>query len=135
MTDAAKRDYSWSVPNRRFIDSGIYLPSIRSEGIDTIGVIVDTSGSLPAATLAAFWAEVREIATELQPERVILLQVDAAVQDAAEYAGADLPEEIRDQGKGRDRLPAGLRLARRERHPARRLPLPHRHAVFELSRE
>ena len=38
----------------------------------------------------------------------------------------------RDQGKGRDRLPAGLRLARRARHPARRLPLPHRHAVFEL---
>ena len=26
MTDAAKRDYSWSVPNRRFIDSGLYLP-------------------------------------------------------------------------------------------------------------
>ena len=44
MTDATKRDYSWSLPNRRFIDSGLYLPSIRSEGIDTIAVIVDTSG-------------------------------------------------------------------------------------------
>ena len=100
MTDAAKRDYSWSLPNRRFIDSGLYLPSIRSEGIDTIAVIVDTSGSLPAATLAAFWTELREIATELQPERVILLQVDAAVQDAAEYAGADLPDEIAVKGRG-----------------------------------
>ena len=100
MTDAAKRDYSWSLPNRRFIDSGLYLPSIRSEGIDTIAVIVDTSGSLPAATLAAFWTVLREIATELQPERVILLQVDAAVQDAAEYAGADLPDEIRVKGRG-----------------------------------
>ena len=100
MTDAVKRDYSWSVPNRRFIDSGLYLPSIRSEGIDTIAVIVDTSGSLPAATLAAFWAELREIATELQPERVILLQVDAAVQDAAEYAASDLPDEITVKGRG-----------------------------------
>ena len=100
MTDAAKRDYSWSVPNRRFIDSGLYLPSIRSEGIDTIAVIVDTSGSLPAATLAAFWTELREIATELQPERVILLQVDAAVQDAAEYAASDLPDEIAVKGRG-----------------------------------
>ena len=100
MTDAAKRDYSWSVPNRRFIDSGLYLPSIRSEGIDTIAVIVDTSGSLPAATLAAFWTELREIATELQPERVILLQVDAAVQDAAEYAASDLPDEIAIKGRG-----------------------------------
>ena len=100
MTDAAKRDYSWSLPNRRFIDSGLYLPSIRSEGIDTIAVIVDTSGSLPAATLAAFWTELREIATELQPERVILLQVDAAVQDAAEYAASDLPDEIAVKGRG-----------------------------------
>ena len=32
MTDAASHDYSWSVPNRRFIDGGLYLPSIRSEG-------------------------------------------------------------------------------------------------------
>ena len=30
MTDAARRDYSWSFPNRRFIDGGLYLPSIRS---------------------------------------------------------------------------------------------------------
>ena len=33
MTDAARRDYSWSVPNRRFIDSGLYLPSMHSKGI------------------------------------------------------------------------------------------------------
>ena len=100
MTDASKSDYSWSLPNRRFIDSGLYLPSIRSEGIDTIAVIVDTSGSLPARTLAEFWAEVREVTAELQPERVILLQVDAAVQDAVEYAAADLPDEIAIRGRG-----------------------------------
>ena len=100
MTDAVKSDYSWSLPNRRFIDSGLYLPSIRSEGIDTIAVIVDTSGSLPARTLAEFWAEVREVTAELQPERVIVLQVDAAVQDAAEYAAADLPDEIAIRGRG-----------------------------------
>ena len=100
MTDASKSDYSWSLPNRRFIDSGLYLPSIRSEGIDTIAVIVDTSGSLPAGTLAEFWAEVREVASELQPERVILLQVDAAVQHAAEYTASDLPDEIAIRGRG-----------------------------------
>ena len=100
MTDAAKRDYSWSVPNRRFIDSGLYLPSIRSEGIDAIAVIIDTSGSLDRDTLAAFWSEVREVATEIEPERVILLQVDTAVRDAAEYAAGDLPEEITVKGRG-----------------------------------
>ena len=100
MTDAAKSDYSWSLPNRRFIDSGLYLPSIRSEGIETIAVIVDTSGSLPAATLAAFWAELREVAAEIRPERVIVLQVDAALQDAAEYAPDEFPEDIALKGRG-----------------------------------
>ncbi len=100
MTDAVKSDYSWSVPNRRFIDSGLYLPSIRSEGIDAIAVIVDTSGSLPAETLAAFWAELREVAAEIRPGRVVVLQVDAAVQDAAEYAPDEFPEEIAVRGRG-----------------------------------
>ena len=100
MTDAAKSDYSWSLPNRRFIDSGLYLPSIHSEGMETIAVIIDTSGSLPAATLAEFWAELREVAAEIRPESVVVLQVDAALQDAAEYAPDDLPDEIALKGRG-----------------------------------
>ena len=100
MTDASCSDYSWSLPNRRFIDSGLYLPSIRSEGIDTVAVIIDTSGSVDTDALSAFWTEVREIASELQPETVIVLQVDAALQDAAEYAANDLPEEIALNGRG-----------------------------------
>ena len=97
---AARRDYSWSFPNRRFIDGGLYLPSIRSEGMDAIAVIIDTSGSLPARTLGDFWAELREVATEIQPESVHVLQVDAAVQDAAEYTPDDLPDEIALKGRG-----------------------------------
>ncbi|MCY4442062.1 MAG: VWA-like domain-containing protein [Deltaproteobacteria bacterium] len=100
MTDAARRDYSWSAPNRRFIDSGLYLPSIRSEGIDSIAVIIDTSGSVPAQTLGEFWAELREVVDEIRPERVIVLQVDAALQDAAEYTADDLPEEVALKGRG-----------------------------------
>ncbi len=100
MTDAASRDYSWSAPNRRFIDSGLYLPSIRSEGIDTIAVIIDTSGSVPAQTLSEFWAELREVVDEIRPERVFVLQVDAALRDAAEYGPDDLPDEIALKGRG-----------------------------------
>ena len=100
MTDASRRDYTWSAPNRRFIDSGLYLPSIRSEGIDTIAVIIDTSGSVPGQTLAEFWAELREVVDEIRPERIIVLQVDAALRDAAEYTADDLPEEIALKGRG-----------------------------------
>ena len=99
MTDAARRDYSWSVPNRRFIDSGLYLPSMHSEGIDAIAIIIDTSASLPGETLALFWAEVREIAAELQPDSIFVLQVDAVLQDAAQYPAGELPDSITIKGR------------------------------------
>ena len=100
MTDATAHDYSWSLPNRRFIDSGLYLPSIRSEGIATMAFIIDSSSSLPSATLAAFWAELRQVAAEIRPETVLILQVDTVLRDAAEHAAHDLPDTIAIQGRG-----------------------------------
>ena len=135
MTDAAKSDYSWSLPNRRLIDSGLYLPSIRSEGMETIAVIVDTSGSLPTETLAAFWTELREVAAEIRPESVVVLQVDAAVQDAAVYAPDELPDEIVVKGRGGTDFRPGIRVARRAGDTARRLPLLHGHGVLQLPRD
>ena len=119
MTDAAARDYSWSVPNRRFIDSGLYLPSIRSEGMGTLAVIIDTSGSVDSDALAAFWSEVREVAAEIEPERIVVLQVDAAVQDEEHYAPGELPERIVVKGRwGTDFRPGFERLSEQGIQPA-----------------
>ena len=108
MTDAARRDYSWSIPNRRFIDSGLYLPLMHSQGIDAIAIIIDTSASLPGETLARFWAEVREITAELQPESIYVLQVDAVLQDAAQYPAGELPDSITIKGRGGTDFRAGF---------------------------
>ena len=119
MTDAAARDYSWSVPNRRFIDSGLYLPSIRSEGMGTLAVIIDTSGSVDSDALVAFWSEIREVAAEIEPERIVVLQVDAAVQDEEHYAPDELPERIVVKGRwGTDFRPGFDRLAEQGIRPA-----------------
>ena len=119
MTDAAKSDYSWSVPNRRFIDSGLYLPSIRSEGMGTLAVIIDTSGSVDSDALAAFWSEIREVAAEIEPERIVVLQVDAAVQDEEHYAPGELPERILVKGRwGTDFRPGFARLDEQGIRPA-----------------
>ena len=119
MTDAAPRDYTWSVPNRRFIDSGLYLPSLRSESIGTLAVIIDTSGSVDTDVLAAFWSEVREVAAEIEPQRIVVLQVDAAVQDEQDYAPGELPERIVVKGRwGTDFRPGFARLAERGERPA-----------------
>ena len=102
MVDAVKLDYSWSVPNRRFIDGGLYMPSTRSEGVESIAVIIDTSGSIwcRPKILEAFWSEVRRIMLEIQPTEVIVLQVDTRLQDVAEYSGSDLPDGIELKGGG-----------------------------------
>jgi len=119
MTDATARDYSWSLPNRRFIDSGLYLPSIRSEGMGTLAVIIDTSGSVDSDALAAFWSEVREVSAEIEPERIVVLQVDAAVQDEEHYAPGELPERIVVKGRwGTDFRPGFARLAEQGIRPA-----------------
>ena len=119
MTDTAKRDYSWSVPNRRFIDSGLYLPSIRSEGMEAIAVIVDSSGSVDRDMLAAFWSEIRHVAAEIEPDRVIVLQVDAELQDEQHYHPHELPLRIDVKGRyGTDFRPGFARLAELRIRPA-----------------
>ncbi len=99
LTDAASADYSWSAPNRRYIDSGLYLPSIRSEGINEIAILIDTSASLPSHVLDEFWAEIQEIVTDVRPETLILLQVDAVLQDVTEYGLSELPDSIVMKGR------------------------------------
>ena len=111
MTDAARRDYSWSVPNRRFIDSGLYLPSMHSQGIDAIAIIIDTSASLPGETLALFWAEVREIAAELQPDSIYRPSGRRGAAGRGPVSRRGSARQHHDQGTRRDRFSAWLRVA------------------------
>ena len=100
LVSAARDDYRWSVPNRRFIDAGLYLPSMHCEGIDTLAVLIDTSDSLDTATLATFWTELRAVAEALRPHTLAVVQVDTEVQDATVYHFGDLPEELVAKGRG-----------------------------------
>ena len=100
LVSAARDDYRWSVPNRRFIDAGLYLPSMHSEGLGTLAVLIDTSDSLDTDTLATFWTELRAVAGELRPDTLVVVQVDTRVQDAAVYRFGDLPETLAAKGRG-----------------------------------
>ena len=100
LVSAARDDYRWSVPNRRFIDAGLYLPSMHCEGIDTLAVLIDTSDSLDTATLATFWTELRAVAEALRPHTLAVVQVDTEVQEATVHRFGDLPEELVVKGRG-----------------------------------
>ena len=80
LSAAAKSDYAWTPPNRRYIAQGLYLPSLRSETLGPVVVAVDTSGSIDDETLAAFSAEIAAILDEAAPEAVHVVYCDAAVR-------------------------------------------------------
>lgn len=80
VQQCAAADYSWKMPNRRYISGGIYLPELRSEALPAIVVAVDTSGSIGAVALAEFGAEIQAIADECQPAQTIVIYADARVR-------------------------------------------------------
>lgn len=72
-------DYTWSRPNRRFLAHGLYLPSLYTEAMGCIDVVIDTSGSIDAPTLSAFGAEVRGVVEAVRPERTRVIYCDAEI--------------------------------------------------------
>ena len=94
----ASADYSWRMPNRRYIAGGIYLPELRSESMPAIVVAVDTSAST-SSVLPNFKAELQSIVDECQPEATIVIMADAAVQRVDRFERGD-PIEFNVEGLG-----------------------------------
>ena len=100
MLAVVKSDYTWTFPNRRHIDTGLYLPSIHGQGMPPVAIAIDTSGSVDTATLDAFWAEIVGIAEETHPEAIHVVQCDAQVSQADEYGPDELPDDLTVYGRG-----------------------------------
>lgn len=82
-------DYRWSPPNRRFISSGLYLPSITRSGVGEIVIAVDTSGSIGQRELDRFAGEVTAISEETKPECIHVVYCDAAVAATEEFGPSE----------------------------------------------
>jgi predicted metal-dependent peptidase len=89
LSAAARSDYTWTPPNRRYIARGLYLPSLRSETLGPVVVAVDTSGSIDDATLAAFAAEITAILDEATPEAIHVIYCDAGVRATESFEPGD----------------------------------------------
>lgn len=67
-----KEDYSWRLPNRRYLDIG-YLPSIcNTEVLTRINVYMDISGSVDNVLLDKFISELHYCYSTLKPEEIRL---------------------------------------------------------------
>lgn len=92
-------DYRWSPPNRRYIASGLYLPSVHRTGVGEIVIAVDTSGSIGSRELEQFAAEISAISDEAKPEAIHVVYCDAAVQSVQEFGSAE-PVRLEPKGGG-----------------------------------
>ena len=92
-------DYRWTPPNRRFVFSGLYLPSVIRTGVGEIVIAIDTSGSIGQQELEQFAAEISAISEEAQPERIHVVYCDAAVQSTEQF-GPSEPITLSPKGGG-----------------------------------
>jgi predicted metal-dependent peptidase len=95
----APSDYRWTPPNRRYVASGLYLPSVERNGLGTIVVAVDTSGSIGEEELKQFAGEITAISDEARPEAIHVVYCDAAVQSSQEF-GPSEPIRLEPKGGG-----------------------------------
>lgn len=113
----ASADYSWRMPNRRYIAGGVYLPELRSESMPVIVVAVDTSAST-SSVLPIFKAELQSIVDECQPEATLVMMADAAVQRVDRFERDD-PIEFNVEGLGgTDFRPVFEHVEREQLNPA-----------------
>jgi predicted metal-dependent peptidase len=95
----APSDYRWTPPNRRYVASGLYLPSVERRGLGEIVIVVDTSGSIGNRELEQFAAEISAISEEAQPQAIHVVYCDAAVQSTLEFRASE-PVQLEPKGGG-----------------------------------
>mgnify|MGYP000577927728 CR=1 FL=1 len=95
----ARNDYSWVQPNRRHIADGIYLPSLRSNGLKPLVLAVDTSGSIRQSELNQFQAELNDILLSY-PATVNVVYCDAEISSTQTVEPEDYPVQLEASGFG-----------------------------------
>lgn len=85
-------DYTWRLPRRRYIGQDIYLPSLHSESVPLMVVVIDISGST-AEHQEQFGGEMKSIVEEVLPEKTIVIYCGCAVQKVVEFERGELVME------------------------------------------
>ena len=78
-TCSAKDTSSWRRVNRRFLSTGVYMPSMIGEKVGHLVIGIDASGSIGGKELSEILSEVKAIVEEVTPSQVDLIYWDSEV--------------------------------------------------------
>lgn len=99
FNDLSRFDYSWTRPNRRFLNSGFVLPSAIPDGVTKLGMVIDTSASIDEKLLAQFIAELAAVMDAGAVQELIVVHCDTKVQRVERFtAGSEI--KIKPVGRG-----------------------------------
>lgn len=116
-TETSKEDYSWQRFSRKMLGHGFYLPALYSESMGEMCAIIDTSGSISAAILAAFGGEISSIRDQMKPTLMRNIYCDADVNHVDEFEQYDVFKVEPHGGGGTDFRPPFAWLAERGIEP------------------
>jgi predicted metal-dependent peptidase len=80
---------TWRRPNRRYLASGIIMPSAETHRAECIAIGIDASGSI-GPVMGRFLGEMKAICDEVSPEKVELMYWDSHVAGHETYSGGEL---------------------------------------------
>lgn len=93
LTKYAFDEYTWRRPNRRYISSGLYLPSVFNEVLGHLVIGIDTSGSITTDQVTRFLSEIQGI-LEVGPTRVTVMLHHVNVYRTVEWTPSEGPLDI-----------------------------------------
>lgn len=94
----APMNETWKRPNRRYMPSGIWCPSVSEEGLDWVVIGIDVSGSIAQRECDAFISQIDSLRATTPAQRITLVPFNSSVQhkDIVEvHEGDDLPKKFR----------------------------------------
>lgn len=80
LQDTTKADSTWTKPNKRHLNRGYYLPSLRSPNLAKITFAIDTSGSISDEMFNQFITEVASVLKQFKPNEIDVILFDTCVQ-------------------------------------------------------
>ena len=99
LIEKGYNDYTWTVPNKRYMNTGVYLPSPVTPELGKMVVVIDTSGSVYQKQLNVFASEIMGI-LQVYPHimEITVIYADCKVVHAEEVDRYDV--KLKPKGGG-----------------------------------